>query len=140
MAHTAGLVHEAQIGGIPALFLDTRALRDGRRSPPQILTRPAWGVLRAWLRGLADKPGPKLIVTGSPIAPGFAANVDRNGTIDPFASATDDNWQRFDEERRHLFDFIVATHDLAGAGDVVGVGVAFDARQTAPPGRPQGGT
>lgn len=105
--NSMGLVHTCRVGGeIPAIVLDTRSLRRARDGPRSILSRRAWNHLLHWLDAHRDEPSPKLIVTGSPVAPGFACHLDAQGCLDPASAMTADNWQAFAAERTRLFDEI----------------------------------
>lgn len=111
-----GMVHTCRVGGeIQAIILDTRSLRRARAGPRSILSARAWDELGAWLDAHRRDPAPKLIVTGSPLAPGLACHLDAQGELDPASGILADTWQAFATERTRLFDAI----RLAGMRHVV---------------------
>jgi choline dehydrogenase-like flavoprotein len=93
-------------GGIPVIILDTRSNRWRERRSPEVLSAAGWVELEDWLHDFnQDDPTPKIIVCGSPVAPGFQNYLDGD-VWTGWSGRNADNWQAFREERLRLFRLI----------------------------------
>ncbi|HEY4370739.1 MAG TPA: alkaline phosphatase D family protein [Burkholderiales bacterium] len=95
--------YHMRIRGVPVYMMDTITMR--HLPPGDIVDAAQLASLERWLRHL--EPGePKLICTGSVVAPGYTRGLDASGRHDPLRCGDFANWQGYAEQRRRLFDMI----------------------------------
>lgn len=95
--------YHMRVRGVPVYMLDSITMR--HLPPGDIVDDAQLKSLEHWLRRIPAAE-PKLICTGSVVAPGYTLGLDAAGRHDPLRCGDFANWQGYARQRRMLFDLI----------------------------------